>query len=315
MSSSKKAIGTVEGYEKILSQSSTSWAGSTYDKFSALKSTSYGQSVTWTTYKGSSYQRIESFMQAVEKLNTAYSKDGRAALPLYVYSKNVAYRSLYDGFVDIVVTFPCRIRLAGVELLNPWNNKLSEDKEYDYWRYLPRQFSIFRVNDEDVNRAGEQKTYENDVAKSTYWDGERSPFRPLWYNSIQGDDSLTFLGSYDVNWENISSYKCFFKFNETDRVSVASEKSEMKVGTATWECKQLVIRIFKGYADGDVGYQYETDSGKLDFSSGICDNICRYILDRELDFGTTVNGERMTLEDARAFYETYLRPPGRVQAP
>lgn len=302
---SSRIIGYSEGYEKIVGQTSTSWVGGTYNTYSDLKNDSYDQNVTWKTYKSSSYQRIEYFMEAVEKLNTAYTRKISTLVPMYEYSGLVGEKELYDGFVDVVITFPCKIRLAGIELLNPWNNKLSNDSEYDYWKYLPKKFSIFKVNDDLYNDNLEKITYENDIANFVTR-GKENQLRPVFYQKIEKDDNLILLGSYNVNWENISNYKCFFKYNVNDKVSISTAGSETSVGTATWECKQLVLRIYKGY-DKLTDYKYYLDdNGERDFSKGILKNICEYILDKELGFGTTVYDEPVTLEDIEIFYKVYL---------
>ncbi len=227
-------------------------------------------------------------------------------MPMSNYSHNVADEYLYDGFVDVVITFPCTIRLAGIELLNPWNNKLSNDKEFNYWKYLPKVFSIFKVNDKKINDFGKTLTYENDIAKITDENGNTT-FHPINCDYTETSEDLIFLGRYSVNWENISSQKCFFKFNEDDRYSKASKKSELKVGTATWECKQIVIRIFKAYNNkSDSSYiMKHSDLNDME-ENPLFDNICNYILDKEISYGTTKFDKPIEFDDIKRFYMTYL---------
>jgi len=295
----KKFVGMSEGYEKVLSKTSTSWVGSTYNTYSNLQNTTYDQTVTWSTYKGTSYQRIEYFMEAVEKLNSAYSSNEITLYPMYNYSQNVAAKKLYDGFVDIVITFPCEIRLAGIELLNPWNNKLSNDAEYNYWKYLPKEFYIFKVNTEKLNENLDNISYEKDVMRITRRTSGEQSIRPVFFEKVERDENLTFLGHYNVKWDSLSSYKCFFKYNFNDAASLASEANGADtMGTATWKCKQLVIRIIKGYEKNDYSRE------------GILENISKYILDKELSYGSTGKyGDTLTLDKIEKFYEQYVQLP------
>ena len=148
--------------------------GSSFTRVSAPNNTSQDMDLYWKTYESSSYQRIESFLEAVEKLNTPYSKTTKTYFPLPNYAEYIDKRNIYNGFVDVVITFPCKIRLAGIELLNPWVNKFTNDKEASYWRYLPSKFSIFKVNDDQKNANLQNYTYENDIAKdSDYLDKDQ----------------------------------------------------------------------------------------------------------------------------------------------
>ena len=295
-----------EEHEKLLSYDIRSKVSKEYNVFKDLDNDSFSQNLTWKTYSSEAFMRIESFLEATEKLKSAYTKEGMNAIPLYDYSKNAAKLDLYNGFVDVVISFPTTIRLAGLELVNPWNGALPTDEEYNFWQYLPKKFAIFKVNSSKVNAYGEKLTYAKDIAKKTNVMNE-SVIRPVFYNEIENDQNLVFLGRYDVNWENISSYKCFFKYNENDKISVQAENVETNLGTATWECKELVLRIYKGY---DVDFN-KTQVKGLDeanlVSGGIVDNIVQYIQNKEIEYGTTVNNKPIDFESTKAFFQTYRR--------
>ena len=300
-------VGYTSKSQTTLDQINHTWEGDPYSTFSNLTESNVTQALLWKTYKSSAYFRIESFLEATEKMNAAYSRSTLAKLPLYDYSKNVALKGLYDGFVDIVITFPCEIRLAGIELLNPWNNKLSTDKEYNYWKYLPKKFSIFKVKSDEVNsETGEAKTYQTDVAKKMKTKAI-SHIRPIYYNNVNADSNMIFLGRYTVNWENLTSYKCFFKYNENDQMSITSNANGNKLGTATWECKQLVLRIFKGYdSDGNQYIWKKPEDGSYECGP-IFKNMCEFILDKELEYGTTTyDSKPVTLSIIQSFYSAYL---------
>lgn len=239
---------------------------------------------SWKTYTSTSYMRIEYFLEAVEKIGEAYTKNTKNELPLSNYSKNVAYDNLYNGFVDVVITFPTYIRLAGIELINPWINKLSSDNSSN-WRYLPSKFRIYKVNTEKYNTALENVSYENDVAQVTDYAGNTS-IRPIRYDSAENDSNLIFLGNYDVNWENKSSHKCFFKFNSKDASSI-NVLNDSNMGTATWECKQIVLRIFET-AISESDLKNINVPGK-DYTF-IEKKIREYILEKELSYGTKYAG-------------------------
>ena len=260
--------------------------GSSFTRVSAPNNTSQGMDLYWKTYESSSYQRIESFLEAVEKLNTPYSKTTKTYFPVSNYASYIDARNIYNGFVDVVITFPCKIRLAGIELLNPWVNKFTNDKEASYWRYLPSVFSIFKVNDDLKNSNLQNYTYERDIAKDDRYNEDNQYFRPVRYSNIESDDRMIFLGRYEVNWETTPSYKCFFKFNENDRASINIGSSSSNAGTATWECKQLVLRIFKTKMSNET---IDTTVLKR--------KIKEYIIDREIEYGTTFDGRQPTVDD------------------
>lgn len=260
--------------------------GSSFSRVSAPNNTTKNMDLYWKTYESSSYQRIESFLEAVEKLNTPYSKTTKTYFPLTHYASYIDKRNIYNGFVDVVITFPCKIRLAGIELLNPWVNKFTNDIEASYWRYLPSVFSIFKVNDDLKNSSLQNYTYENDIAKDDGFSKGKQYFRPVRYTNVESDDRMIFLGRYEVNWETTPSYKCFFKFNENDKASVNVENSSSSAGTATWECKQLVLRIFK------TKMSSETINEAV-----LRKKLKEYIFDRETEYGTTVDGRALRIED------------------
>lgn len=289
---------TFEGYTGHYDISS-GWSVQTYgDPYTAYtnlyethnSSTEY----SWKTYASKSYMRIEYFLEAVEKIGEAYSKNAKVNLPLSNYSKNVAYDNLYDGFVDVVITFPTYIRLAGIELINPWVNKLSSDNSSN-WRYLPTKFRIYKVNTEQYNEALENVSYENDVAQVSDYAGNTT-IRPIRYDSAENDSNLIFLGNYDVNWRNKSSHKCFFKFNSKDPAST-NILSDSNMGTATWECKQLVLRIFDSEANSQSIKNVKVPGKEYTY---IEEKIRQYILENELSLGTKYAGMDPTLENVGA---------------
>lgn len=253
--------------------------------------------LAWSTFESTSYQRIEYFLEAVEKLNSAYSSNTNQYLNLTNYGKIPAEYNLYAGFVDVVITFPTDIRIAGIELINPWINKLSNSPEANYWRYLPSKFKIYKVNTDSVNNALQNVSYETDVAKSIESNENDSSFRPVRYDQLDNDKNLTFLGNYNVNWENTSSYKCFFKYNQMDKASVNLKLNSENTGTATWVCKQIVLRILETRINNS-----STNSKKhvtLSDNNNITDieyKIGKYIKENEMKFGTTYNDKEPSIE-------------------
>lgn len=267
-----------------------------YDSYNAT------QSYSWNTYESSCYERIEYFLEANEKLGEPYSKNGYYYQNLANYDSSVARENIYNGFVDLVITMPCDIRLAGIELINPWVSERFDSTYSDYWRYLPSRFNIYRVNTENYTSDGIEKvSYETDVANSTDYNGD-STLRPIRYNKLNNDENMTLLGTYkDINWKSLSSYKCFFKYNPNDEVSVNATTNSGATGTATWNCKQLVIRIFetkvklnhlniKDPSSGSDGYTY------------IQKLIYEYILAKELEYGTTYGGLKPTINTVKELY-------------
>lgn len=271
--------------------------GASHSKINHLQPSSKNMNLLWKTYESTSYQRIESFLEAVEKLNTPYSKTTKTYFPLSNFAEYIDERNIYNGFVDVVITFPCKIRLAGIELLNPWVNKYTNDVEASYWRYLPSRFSIFKVNDELKNNSLKNMTYEDDIAKTDEFGNDKPTFRPVRYDNIESDDRMIFLGRYEVNWETTPSYKCFFKFNENDKASVNVENSSSNAGTATWECKQLVLRIFKTKMSSDIIT-----------GNNITEKIAEYIADKETELGTTIAGKQPTPKDVFNRINFFIAP-------
>lgn len=269
--------------------------GSPYTVYNNIHETfNSSSSYSWTTYASTSYIRIEYFLEAVEKLGEAYSTDNTVELPLSNYSRNVASDDLYDGFVDVVITFPTMIRIAGIELLNPWSSKKMTNDASD-WMYLPTKFNIYKVDNSKINDALNEVTYENDVASVMSFDGETKTIRPLRYDAIENDKNLIFLGNYEVNWRNKPSHKCFFKFNSNDASSLNLKNNENNVGTATWECKQVVIRIFKtGFSQT---LKYKKVPGK-DYTY-IEENFLKNILFKEISYGTTYGGKEPTIDNIK----------------
>lgn len=287
---------TVQGYSNYTSVTSN-WSvtsyGAPYTVYSNLHETqTSNSSYSWKTYASTSYMRIEYFLEAVEKLGSEYSKDTFIKMPLTNYSRNVASDNLYNGFVDIVITFQTNTRLCGIELLNPWVNKLSYDEDASNWMYLPTKFNIYKVDNSKINDALNEITYENDVACITDY-AEHKTIRPMRYDTFENDKNLIFLGNYNVNWKNKASYKCFFKFNEKDAESINLKNNDNSVGTATWECKQLVLRIFESSFNSSLknikvpgkNYTY------------IEENIRKYILNKEIEYGTKYAGENPTIDN------------------
>jgi hypothetical protein len=278
------------GYYDISATWSAQTYGTPYTEYTKLYET-YNPSTnySWKTYASTSYMRIEYFLEAIETIGKEYSRNAKTGIPLSFYSRNVAYDDLYNGFVDVVITFPTFIRLAGIELVNPWVNKLMSD-DASYWRYLPSKFSIYRVASEKVNEALEQVTYENDVACVSDYAG-KTTIRPVRYDSLENDANLMFLGNYEVSWENKASYKCFFKFNSSDPASV-NLINDANMGTATWECKQIVLRIYETSVSSSTkninvpgkNYTY------------IEEKIREYILEKELAYGTKYVGVDPTID-------------------
>lgn len=273
-----------EGAYDISAGWSVQTYGEPYTEYTKLRET-YNETAnySWKTYSSKSYMRIEYFLEAVEKLGEEYSKNAKVNIPLSNYSKNVAYDDLYNGFIDVVITFPTYIRLAGIELINPWVNKLASDNS-SYWRYLPSKFRIYKVNTDGINEALEQITYENDVARFSKYSGETS-IRPIRYDSAENDTNLIFLGNYEVNWRNKASHKCFFKFNSKDPMST-NLVNDANMGTATWECKQIVLRIY------ETGVSYSNKHVKVPGKNYtyIEKKIREYILEKELSYGTKYAG-------------------------
>jgi hypothetical protein len=153
-------------YHNILTNSSRAeFEANPSNKSLGLTTTTTENSVIWSTHESTSYQRIEYFLEAIEKMNSPYYRKNKTFIPMTEYSSHVAKKDIYNGFVDIVITFPCKIRIAGLEFINPWNGKLPTDEEYNYWRYLPKKFSIFKVDDEQVNDNFDRITYRRDIAR------------------------------------------------------------------------------------------------------------------------------------------------------
>lgn len=271
--------------------------GKTWTTTSALTpNTNTTSIISWKTFTNKSYQRIEYFLEAVEKLKSPFSKNEKTFLNLKNYSSTVGAKDLYNGFVDIVITFPVEVRLAGIELLNPWINKLTNDNDSNNWMYLPSKFIIYKVDDSQLNAVLEKLSYDNDIArkKTGIGDTDYEVYRPIRYDQIENDQKLIFLGKYDVYWKNKASYKCFFKFNELDPASLNLKTNSDNAGTATWKCKQLVLRIFKTY-----------NSDNID-SSSIKEKIESFIFNTELKLGTKVAGNDITLENAKTLYDKRL---------
>ena len=289
----RTAVQGYSNYTSVTSNWSVTSYGAPYTVYSNLHETqTSNSSYSWKTYASTSYMRIEYFLEAVEKLGSEYSKDTFIKMPLTNYSRNVASDNLYNGFVDIVITFQTNTRLCGIELLNPWVNKLSYDEDASNWMYLPTKFNIYKVDNSKINDALNEITYENDVACITDY-AEHKTIRPMRYDTFENDKNLIFLGNYNVNWKNKASYKCFFKFNEKDAESINLKNNDNSVGTATWECKQLVLRIFESSFNSSLknikvpgkNYTY------------IEENIRKYILNKEIEYGTKYAGENPTIHN------------------
>ena len=113
------------------------------------------QSYSWNTFESTCYEKIEYFLEAVEKLGEPYSKNSYYYQNLVNYSANVATENVYNGFIDLVITMPCDIRLAGIELINPWvsENVLPQMKgiqeTYKSYEELLAAFSKFYLDNKD----------------------------------------------------------------------------------------------------------------------------------------------------------------------
>ena len=274
--------------------------GDSYNTTDLLSKGSSTVTFTWNTYASTAYQRIEYFMEAVEKLNSPFEKNNLTYTSSNNYSWINAEKDLYTGFVDILLTFPVEIRLAGIELFNPWINKFVNGSRVNDWKYLPSEFKIYKVNNNILNDNLDYVTYENSVARdSSLNDSITTKFRPVKYSGLDYDKYLTLLGNYKVNWENTSSYRCFFKFNSLDPVSVNMNIDDESVGTATWRCKQLVIRIFKTKMTNAL----TSDANNFKDTS-IWSSICKWIVDKETSYGTRCGYDRhiITEEDASNLY-------------
>lgn len=255
----------------------------------------------WTTMKSNAYERIESFMTNEQILGEPYSKSTLEYLPIWNYTPPVASGQLYDGFVDLVISFPCEMRLAGIELLNPWISEALTSTSSSYWKYLPYKFNVYKVDNTRRNEAGDNYTYDADVAQFTKFD-YTATVRPVRYDDIENDDALVLLGAYNfIDWKNRSSYKCFFRYNQDDMASKNAEGSS--TGTATWTCKELVIRIYETLVKNDYR------SLSIDGSSTttyIKENIAKYITAKENEYGTTVAGNVVTDNDSLRLLEAQL---------
>ena len=259
--------------------------------------------LSWKTFNSTSYARIEYFLEAVEKLNSPYTSNTNQYMNLANYSSIASNYDIYSGFVDIVITFPTEIRLAGIELINPWINKLANSKEANYWRYLPSNFKIYKVNNSKINENNDSVTYEYDIAKKTSSNENRS-LRPIRYDKLDNDNNLIFLGSYNVNWQNRSSYKCFFKYNSLDNASINLKNNSENTGTATWKCKQLVLRITKT----KISERYTNDSfDMIDGLTQIEYKIGEYIRANEIKFGSKYLGDEPSV--AQCYALTQLENP------
>lgn len=281
-------------YSTVSNSWSTTSTGAPYTTYTNLHETNTSNSsYSWKTYSSTSYMRIEYFLEAVETVGSAYSKDSTIKMPLSNYSKNVASDNLYNGFVDIVISFPTTTRLCGIELINPWINKLSYDNNASDWMYLPTRFTIYKVDESKINEALQEITYENDVAQISDY-AENKTIRPIRYDHFENDPNLIFLGNYKVKWKNKASYKCFFRFNAKDAESINLKNDANSVGTATWECKQLVLRIFEtGFKPNSLK---NTNIPGKNYTY-INENIRKFILNKELEYGTKYCGENPTIDN------------------
>lgn len=212
---------TIETWSSVLRLQDSGRVTDTYTgkkwQTSEILTESTTNSLSWTSIKNTAYRRIESFLNAVEKINSPYESTTKSYMPLMNYSKLVDAEGLYDGFVDVVLTFQTEVRLAGIEITNPWYGTDS-----DKWKDMPSRFLLFKVNDSSVNAELERRTYENSVMQTVSATGEKS-MRPIRYDKNESDNNLIFLGKYDINWESNSSVKCFFRYNQDDQSSVAVE--------------------------------------------------------------------------------------------
>lgn len=258
------------------------------------------QTLSWETYESTAYEKIEYFLEATQKLNEGYSNDNGMFWQHFAqYDASVAIKDVYNGFIDLVITFPVELRLAGIQLINPWANATITSDNYNKWRYLPSTFKIYKVNHEKLNDALNEYTYENDVAKKTNYANIQS-IRPINHMFLNQDEGLTLLGSYDnIYWNQRETYDCFFKFNSDDEASINSNVTSLankSLGTATWKCKQLVLRIFKTKINNNVTNIISKD-GK---NTNIENLIYSYILEKEKAFGTTFAGNELTIENVKS---------------
>ena len=75
-------------------------------------------------------------MEATQKLNEGYTNNtGMFFQQFAQYDASVALRDIYNGFIDLVITFPVELRIAGIELINPWANASITSDDYNNWRY------------------------------------------------------------------------------------------------------------------------------------------------------------------------------------
>lgn len=264
--------------------------GKSWSTYDSLSTRTTKVEMRWNTYQSTAYQRIEYFLEAVEKLNVPYYRSKFTDLPAAYFARSVARQDLYNGFVDVVITFPVEIRIAGIELFNPWVNKLIANTKSNEWRYLPSKFSLYMVNHLAVNEAAanEKCTYENSIA---FIGGDREKPRPMFYTDINFSKNMIFLGNYEVDWENTPSYKCFFKFNGNDISSINRKDSENSMGTATWRCKQLVLRIFD-----------TPNTNKIVDAESFERQCAEYIRSNEIKYGTTYgpNHDIPTVENCKS---------------
>ena len=167
----------------------------TYSQISqSSKSLTDIQTVSWETYESTAYEKIEYFLDATQKLNEGYSNENGMFWQHFAqYDASVALKNVYNGFIDLVITFPVELRLAGIQLINPWANATITSDNYNKWRYLPSTFKIYKVNHEKLNDALNSYTYENDVAKKTNFANIQS-IRPVNHMFLNQDEGLTLLG-------------------------------------------------------------------------------------------------------------------------
>jgi len=258
------------------------------------------QYISWNTYESTAYEKIEYFVEAVEKLNEGYTNDqGMFYQNFAQYDAAVALRNVYNGFIDVVITFPVELRIAGIELLNPWANESKTSEKALYWKYLPKTFKIYKVNNKKINEALNEYTYENDIARKTNYAGKQD-VRPIHHMFLDQDDGLILLGSYtDINWNKKAVKDCFFKYNPDDVESINSKNrtfANQTTGTATWDCKQIVIRIFEtGFDNNNTNIIKNDGSG----NSFIENKIYEYVLETEHSYGTTYHGHKPTIDQIK----------------
>jgi hypothetical protein len=136
--------------------------------------------------------------------------------------------------------------------------------------------------------------------------------RPVKYSKADVDDRLIFLGKYDVDWTNRSSYKCFFKYNDGDKLSKNLYNNTDNTGTATWVCKEVVVRIFKGYDNDKDEFLYTKPVEGTTTLSNIEKKICEYIYSNELEHGTKhIDGSALTLKTIENFWSEYREHIGK----